>query len=1400
MNHDLFLMSSNGFSIFGLADNVISFLLIDTAIKCFVLLMATLLFACLMKKRSAAVLHRLWTLAFCGCLVIPIVTLLSPSWSLAILPNSWIAQLNYDQSVVTNIPIFNHNTNINHGNSTVFSSEPLTPDSFQFPHAAPNSPERGPVRPQKAVISTELQNVNRPILVNESSALEITWNLIIIFGWVGGLFFCLLRTVWLQYLLVRTLRRSILFDNQKWTRAAADAAQSLGFHRSVQLRRLDRAQSPMVTGIFRTIVLLPEDAALWSSARCRLVLLHELAHAKRHDILTQTIAGVVCALFWFNPICWIGLLQMRKLQELACDDLVLASGQRPTDYADVLLDVARSYQHQNCTTAIGMSHRAHVEHRILALLDLARSHISLSPKAARTLLVSAMVTVAIIGSMRLQSQNEPPKNSLVVDNETSTEVAEVPKAEPDKSKSSANKAVPQESTDDETRTMTISIRDENGKPLEGAKLHKSLWYLDEFKGPRSRNSDHVTNSDGVVTLNIPRRLHILRLWAGQLGHVPEFVNFAQGTHDQGKRIPEQFEFQLARGTKLSGTVVDENNQPIPDVVVDVRVTSPSPKWTVNPKPIISTYLTDNDYKETTAITDKMGKWNIRNAPVKPAGEDHEFRLKFTHKDYVSDSEWGELQDKQKLTSAMLRDGSAKIVLSTGVSIRGTVVNTAGDPVTKGLIIWHDEPYYGSTVHEVEIDDKGHFKTIPLPPGKHPITVVAPGFMPVRQIVNATKSMEPLSFEMKPGKRLTLKIVGSNGNPIPKARISLGKWRGVESLYNHRHSNVLNSRIPTHSDENGVYIWDWAPDDTVTYEIYPKKFASKTVTLIATEAEHVIELAPLLIASGKVTDMETGKPVKEFRVVPVSVYRPKFLSTSFDHTVPGENGHYEIKLNDGMYDRRHQIRIDADGYRSALSKNSFGLENGHITQNFSLEPAKVREGLVVDKNGRPVPSAAVLQCSPSILPIISNNKLEWSGQEIKTSKEGRFQLAATFEPILVRVIHESGFAEVLRKQRQKIGTITLQPWAKVSGRLLQNGKPVSDHRIYFKPVRDGKLGEPRFQDSYTTLTDSNGRFDFDRLPPIAGSILAYLGPWEDSVLTSSQAVPLDLQPGDHKTITLGGKGTTVNGKVVATGRGEAVLNKNWSLNYLIRRDGGLNLPKDFLKLSFNPTGPVQASWFLDPNRYDWLRTRPYYFVKLAPDGRLQINGVPPGVYDLVLRLYEQPAGCLVETVGEKVVTINVTTSDIASGMKDIGNIEVACRVGPRVGTNMQIYKFSDTTGREHIIKDMEGRYVLMHVWASWCVPCLKTMPDIQATINGLSDKPITLIGLNIDKDPSKAKTLVEQGGWNWSQNYLGDESDMARQLAISSVPTYFLIGPDGLLVASDTKWSAMKDKLKAELKK
>jgi thiol-disulfide isomerase/thioredoxin len=717
------------------------------------------------------------------------------------------------------------------------------------------------------------------------------------------------------------------------------------------------------------------------------------------------------------------------------------------------------------------------------------------------------------------------------------------------------------------------------------------------------------------------------------------------------------------------------------------------------------------------------------------------------------------------------------------------------------VIWNERPYWADGTNETRLETSGHFKTIPLSPGKYPITVVAQGYRPEQRIVTVDKSLEAQRFVLQPGKRLIMKVVDTSGAPLPQAYVSLGQWRNSESLYNHRHPNVLDSGIPTRANDEGVYIWDWAPDDAVTYEVTAKGHGSTSVTLVANGQEHVVKVLPRLVFSGQVTDAKSGAPIPEFRVIPVTVFRPKFLSTSYGNSVLGKNGEYETSVwTSSERDYRYQLRIEAEGYRSAMCEQTYEPADGAVDIDFSLEPAAARAGIVVGPDGRPVANASIVAGTPSVVPMMSNTDLESASEapDIKTAVDGRFHLAATFEPERIRFIHESGFAEVLLEPDDEIGTIELAPWASVSGQLVHDGQPVKNETIYFTPVLRRQLGEPRFQDSYYCQTDGDGRFQFERLPAIAGTVKAYLGPWQDSPLTSSQAIPLDLQPGEQRTIALGNDGITITGKVVATGRGNAPLNQNFSLNYLISRDRKVKFPEGFPQLGFDPAAQVEASWFLDQNYHNWLETREHYFVKPSPDGDVHICGVPQGRYDLVLRLYEQPVGCLVQTVGERVVAVDVTAADVAAGVKDIGNIEVPCRVGPQVGENMQLYKFVDVTGRERTLKELSGRHVLMHVWASWCAPCLESMPDIQATVGQLSDESVTFVGLNVDDKNSEAKALAERHGWNWPQSYLGEDSDVARQLAISSVPAYFLIGPDGRLIVSAAEWSEIKEKMEAAI--
>jgi len=84
-------------------------------------------------------------------------------------------------------------------------------------------------------------------------------------------------------------------------------------------------KSPTLFGFVRPRLLLPQGlVATFSREELRHVFLHELAHIKRHDILTGWVALALQIMHWFNPLVWLAFHRLRADRELACDALALS--------------------------------------------------------------------------------------------------------------------------------------------------------------------------------------------------------------------------------------------------------------------------------------------------------------------------------------------------------------------------------------------------------------------------------------------------------------------------------------------------------------------------------------------------------------------------------------------------------------------------------------------------------------------------------------------------------------------------------------------------------------------------------------------------------------------------------------------------------------------------------------------------------------------------------------------------------------------------------------------------------------------------------------------------------------------------------------------------------------------
>ena len=187
-----------------------------------------------------------------------------------------------------------------------------------------------------------------------------------------------------------------------------DLRCELGIARPVRLLASPCATMPMTWGWLRPAVLLPADAERWPVERRRVVLLHELAHVKRFDCLTQTLAQLACALYWPHPGVWWAARRQRVERERACDDQVLDAGCSPSDYADHLIQVARAFRSPRFaeSAAVSMARPSQLEGRVLAILDAGRNR--RTPSRDTGLLFGLLAICLILPLSAMRPGAQPP--------------------------------------------------------------------------------------------------------------------------------------------------------------------------------------------------------------------------------------------------------------------------------------------------------------------------------------------------------------------------------------------------------------------------------------------------------------------------------------------------------------------------------------------------------------------------------------------------------------------------------------------------------------------------------------------------------------------------------------------------------------------------------------------------------------------------------------------------------------------------------------------------------------------------------------------------------------------------------------------------------------------------------
>jgi len=143
----------------------------------------------------------------------------------------------------------------------------------------------------------------------------------------------------LARLIALRARADVLVDGH-WLSALARAQRRMGFKHGTALLTSDDLASPISWGLMRPVILL-NSRAVEAADEAEAIIAHELAHVARMDWAKLLLARIVTALFWFNPLVWMLAREAHQLREEAADDSVLAADIDDTDYAQLLVGVAR---------------------------------------------------------------------------------------------------------------------------------------------------------------------------------------------------------------------------------------------------------------------------------------------------------------------------------------------------------------------------------------------------------------------------------------------------------------------------------------------------------------------------------------------------------------------------------------------------------------------------------------------------------------------------------------------------------------------------------------------------------------------------------------------------------------------------------------------------------------------------------------------------------------------------------------------------------------------------------------------------------------------------------------------------------------------------------------------------
>ena len=885
---------------------------------------------------------------------------------------------------------------------------------------------------------------------------------------------------------------------------------------------------PQIVGFTRATILLPASAISGlSSEELDMILSHELAHIRRHDMWIQLVQRLAESVLFFNPALWYTSRRISTLREYCCDDATCglnpavesaseSSESVQARYAFALLRVAedsfsdtKNVRHSE--TGVELASLAAVGHspselrrRISRLLGEPMREPMQIPR--RSLIAAVGVLTLWMCSFVWSGPAEPP-----VGQDPVSQVAE------DKAEAIDNK--PNDKQNDENKPdlkpwqiripVTGQIQLPDGSPAANVIV---MTASDKFGWGEGFTNGNYTKTDADGRYEIQSK----RFFPQRLFWLPE--DYENNSRAVTKGGGEQKIVRLKKAPRIKGTIVDTDGRPLEGIVIRANGASRTPMtWAKS--------NASGEFKFRPLPADNYDLMPVRSYFAHETGQltSNPLPLPFEYVQY-------------KLTSD---SKPVKLVAPETVSVRVKVVNLDGAPVSQQRVSLGDIGDYSNALLASEVDGEPGVYEFQHPKGhylrdlkvRHSWETIAyyqekPGLDPIAGdhvvLGKANKDIDGITITVGPSAKLTLLLHDQDGNPITEdfARVNAQISYPDEMHPSNRRVRAPSAPMMTKAkDPSWIEMPGLVPNCDLRLSVYGDKIddikqrvrlspgEQRELTLVVKPRTTATLTGSILTSDGKAPSQK-GWIYSRGNYAPVTD-QSSTTSRSYNSTV----GHF------------------LDNFRAEIPAGTTTI--AHFTKDYApawlgpieVEAAKNRDDLkivlkpgfsfpihVTDQDGNPIANASVAafpEINDAVFgPIIEN----------QTDANGVLQYKHAADTNYEFSVKADGYEDI-RSERMAVAAgksikLTMKESPITSGTVYDSvGRPAPDAKIYLC-IKNDKNGRTELAFNEQTLlatTNEDGKFSMRRLSK-GLEYLTFVKLLDDSRVLSREILPgaKDLQ--------------------------------------------------------------------------------------------------------------------------------------------------------------------------------------------------------------------------------------------------------------------------------------------------